>query len=207
MDPLETYERRLKELSEAVAASRRAAPVAADAAARPAVGDDGAIDPSAVAFNVFARLLAADGLRSALYSLLRRTDYRFVGIFRFQGGMATSVVHVDRDDLAATQAAEVPDTATYCSFVRAAGVPFATASAGDDARTEGHPARAVVPAYCGLPLYSPEGGFLGTLCFYDVVPRDPGQLDLELLVQVASAIMRHGPLPDYPVPAPASPGG
>lgn len=202
MDRLEAYERRLAELAAAVDAARKAV---SPAPARPAVQADGAIDPTAVAFNVFASLLATDGLRAALYALLRRSDYRFVSIFRFKDGMATSVVHVDREDLALTQAAEVPDTATYCSYVRAAQAPFVTVEAGEDARTEGHAAREVVPAYCGIPLYTPEGDFLGTLCFYDMVPRDPEQLDLELLVQAASAIVRHGDLPDYPSPAaPAS---
>lgn len=39
-----------------------------------------------VAFSVFAILLESEGLREALYSLVRRTDYRFIAILRFKDG-------------------------------------------------------------------------------------------------------------------------
>ena len=35
---------------------------------------------------------------------------------------------------------------------------------------------------------TPEGEILGTLCYYDQVPRDPAQLDLELMLRVASSL-------------------
>ena len=158
----------------------------------------GKIDPTAVAFSVFSKLLASDGLRAALYSLLRRTDYRFISIFRFKDGKATSAVHVDREDLSLLQASEVPDTATYCCYVRDGNGAFVTADTLADTRTEGHPAREAVRAYCGIPLVDAEGGFIGTLCHYDLVPRDPAQLDVALLAQVAAAIAASGLVPPYP---------
>ena len=158
----------------------------------------GAIDKTAVAFSVFSRLLETDGLRAALYSLLRLTDYRFISIFRFQDGMATSAVHVDREDLASMQAGEVPDTATYCCYVRDGNGAFVTADALLDPRTVNHVAREAVRSYCGIPILDPEGGLIGTLCHYDFAPRDPEQLDLELLLQAASAIERSGLVPPYP---------
>ena len=171
-------------------------------ASRPAastlVRADGRVDQTAVAFRVFAGLLQSDGIRAALYSLLRLTDYRFIGIFRFQGGMATSAVHVDRENLSVLQAAEVPDTATYCCYVRDGGGAFVTVDALLDSRTAGHAAREVVRAYCGIPIVDPEGALIGTLCHYDLVPRDPEQLDLELLLQAASALSAPGAVPPYP---------
>lgn len=155
---------------------------------------------------MFSRLLEEEGVRAALYSVLRKSDYRFIGIFRFRDGKATSSVHVDREDLNQTQAPEVPDTATYCSFVRATGQPFVTADAGVDSRTVNHPARDAVRSYCGLPLFGADGAFIGTLCHYDVAPRDPEQLDLHLLTQVGMALARSGLIPPYPAsgaPAPA----
>lgn len=163
-----------------------------------AVARDGSIDQTAVAFNVFANLLATDGVRAALYSILRRSSYRFIAIFRFKDGKATSSVHVDRDNLAVTQADEVPDTATYCAYVRGSARPFVTADASADDRTIGHPARDVVLSYCGVPIMESDGTLLGTLCHYDVVPRDPGELDLALLLQVCSALSQSGLVPPYP---------
>ncbi|WP_156373473.1 GAF domain-containing protein [Pseudorhodoferax sp. Leaf267] len=167
-------------------------------AARQPVSVVGRIDQTAVAFNIFTSLLHSDGIRAALYAVLRQSDYRFLGIFRFKDGKATSCVHVDRENLAITQADEVPDTATYCSFVRGSMKPFATADAASDPRTLGHPARDVVLAYCGIPIMESDGTLIGTLCHYDVVPRDPEQLNLDLLVQVSSALAQPGLVPPYP---------
>ena len=151
------------------------------------------------AFARFDGLLRDASIREALEYLVGLSDYRFISIFRFQDGKATSVVHVDKEDPSVEQADEVPDTATYCSFVRDGNGAFATLDAGADARTEGHVARAAIAAYCGVPILTPEGELLGTLCHYDTVPRDPAQLDLELLLQVASALARSGRIPAYPV--------
>jgi len=158
----------------------------------------GEVDQTAVAYNVFANLLKTDGVRSALYSLLRLTDYRFISIFRFKDGKATSALHVDREDLNLDQAAEVDDTATYCCYVRDSGGAFVTADALSDPRTRTHVAREVVRSYCGVPVMTPEGDLVGTLCHYDLVPRDPRQLNLELLLQVASSLSAPGVVPPYP---------
>lgn len=158
----------------------------------------GRINQTTVAFNVFAKLLETDGVRAALYSLLRLTDYRFISIFRFSGGMATSAVHVDREDLSIVQATEVADTATYCCYVRDGNGAFVTADALLDSRTTNHVAREAVRAYCGIPIMDPEGELIGTLCHYDLLPRDPEQLDLELLLQAASTLSAPGVVPPYP---------
>lgn len=193
---------RVNVLAAAVDASKGRAPGALER--RAAVLRTGEIDQTAAAFNVFASLLQTDGIRAALYSVLRRSDYRFIGIFRFKDGKATSAVHVDRENLGVTQAGEVDDTATYCSYARASGLPFVTEDARADGRTVGHVARDAVLSYCGIPIFKPGGEFIGTLCHYDVVPRDPDQLDLELLIQVSSALEQCGLIPEYPDPEPAA---
>ena len=154
--------------------------------------------PTDTAFRVFANLLKTRGIREAMFYLVGLTDYRFIGIFRFQGGKATSAVHIDRENPLDLQAGEVPDTATYCCYVRDGNGAFVTADAMLDPRAEGHPARLAVPSYCGLPIMDPEGGLIGTLCHYDVVPRDPEQLDLPLLLRVASLLAQSGQVPPYP---------
>ena len=188
---------RYDDLAAAVAVARVRAGLP-EAASRTLPDKTGQIDTTVVAFNVFANLMATSGLRDALYSLLRLTDYRFISIFRFRDGLATSAVHVDRENLTLTQADEVPDTATYCCYVRDGNGAFTTADALIDARTAAHPARAVVRAYCGIPVLDVEGELIGTLCHYDLVPRDPAQLDLELLLQAASLIAQSGQVPSYP---------
>jgi GAF domain-containing protein len=150
------------------------------------------------AFAEFSRILQASGVRDALGYLVGLSDYRFIGIFRFQAGMAAAAVHYDKADPSVLRSAEVPDTATYCCFVRDTGGVFTTANALTDARLQGHVAREAVQAYCGVPVMDAEGRLLGTLCHYDVVPRDPDQLDLQLLLQVASALAYGHHVPPYP---------
>lgn len=150
------------------------------------------------AFDAFSRILDARGLREALAYLVSLTDYRFIGIWRFQGGKANAAVHVDRENPHVVSATEVPDDATYCCYVRDSRGAFMTAHAMLDPRTEGHPARESVPTYCGVPILDPEGVLLGTLCHYDVVARDPSTVDLELMLQVASALAQRRLVPPYP---------
>ena len=168
---------------------RSSALIRAVAPARPATD---------VAFAEFARLLSAQGIRPALAYVVGLSEYRFIGIFRFQDGKATAVVHVDREHPEQLTTDEVPDTATYCCFVRDSKGAFTTADAMHDARLETHVARSVVKAYCGIPVMDPEGELLGTLCHYDLVPRDPESLDLPLLLRVASALEQSGQVPPYP---------
>ena len=154
--------------------------------------------PTGVAFDEFASRLSTAGIRDALAYLLGLSDYRFIGIFRFEAGMANAAVHVDRENFSQLSAQEVPDTATYCCYVRDSGGAFATAHATLDPRLGEHPARDSVQAYCGVPIMTPEGEILGTLCHYDLVPRDPENLDLPLLLQVASTLAQSGLVPPYP---------
>ncbi|RZL53362.1 MAG: GAF domain-containing protein [Variovorax sp.] len=149
------------------------------------------------AFADFVVTLKSKDLRSALAGLLRRTDYRFIGIWRFEDGKATAVVHYDIENPSATTAEEVPDTATYCCYVREQGEPFKTPNALIDERLSAHPARSQIQSYCGVPVMDSEGTILGTLCHYDVVPRDPEQVSIELMLNVASYLALGGHVPPY----------
>lgn len=153
---------------------------------------------TSAAFAEFETTVQRSGVREALAQLLKLTDYRFIGIFRFEGGKATAAVHYDRENPHQLTAEEVPETATYCCFVRDSRGAFTTVDALRDERLGAHPARAAVRAYCGVPVMDAEGGFIGTLCHYDSVPRDPEQIDLELMLQVASALAREDRVPPYP---------
>ena len=149
-------------------------------------------------FKKFKEALDTDGLRTGLAFLLGLTDYRFIGIWRFNAGHANAAVHFDRENPAVLHAQEVPDSATYCCYVRDSNGVFMTAHAMLDPNTEGHPARDAVQAYCGVPVMDPEGNLLGTLCHYDLVPRDPDQVDIDLMLEVASTLASGNHVPPYP---------
>ena len=48
-------------------------------------------------FARFAVTLSAEGIREALATLVKRTEYRFIGIWRFEDGKANAAVHYDRE--------------------------------------------------------------------------------------------------------------
>lgn len=140
----------------------------------------------------------AEGLRAALATILMKTDYRFIGIWRFQDGKADAAVHFDRENPTVLRADEVPDNATYCCFVRERGAPFKTPNALVDQRLVDHPARSAVLAYCGVPLMDLSGNIIGTLCHYDIVPRNAEQIDVALMMSIASYLALGGHVPPYP---------
>lgn len=154
-------------------------------------------------FARFSEILDGQGLRPALSFLLSLTDYRFIAIYRFHEGMANAAVHVDRENPEVLHAEEVPASATYCCFARDARGVFATADSMVDQRLSTHVAREVVKGYCGVPVMTPEGDILGTLCHYDLVPRDHQQIDLPLMLQVASLLAQRDLVPAYPRRLPA----
>lgn len=162
---------------------------------------DQALSAQARTLHKFQDLLQTHGLRAALGELLLETDYRFIAIFRFDGERARSVVFYDRENPDVTGTDEAPASSTYCCYVRDTRGAFVTANSLLDERLTGHVKREQVQGYCGVPVMTPEGEILGTLCHYDVVPRDSSQIDLALMCEVASAIERGRHLPPYP-PAP-----
>jgi GAF domain-containing protein len=156
---------------------------------------------SATAFADFVVTHRSRGLRDALAGLLKRTDYRFIGIWRFQDGKANAAVHFDRENPQATTTEEVPDTATYCCFVRDGKAPFKTPHALIDERLSSHPAREQVATYCGVPIMDSDGNVLATLCHYDVAPRDAEQVDMALMLMISAYLANNGHVPSYPAPA------
>ena len=164
---------------------------------------DSLSSPTASAFAKFVVTHRTQGLRAALATLVKMTDYRFIGLWRFQDGKANAVVHYDREDPSKTSTQEVPDTATYCCFVRETKAPFKTPNALIDERLASHSAREQVTTYCGVPVMDSLGNVLATLCHYDVVPREPEQVNLELMLLVAAYIANNGHLPPYPSSAPS----
>jgi len=156
------------------------------------------LDSTQVAYARFLGLLGKAGVRAALAHVLALSDYRYLSVFRVRDGRAHAVIHLDRQEPDQVVVPDLPESATYCYYVRDTEGMFVTRDAGHDDRLVGHPARDSVLAYCGIPIIDAEGVFLGTLCHYDNVPRDPAQLDLALLMQVAAALERGGHVPPCP---------
>lgn len=150
------------------------------------------------AFEAFAQTLHTSGVRAALAYLLGLTDYRYIAIYRFEGGRANAAVYFDRENPQVLRIADAPETATYCCFVRDSRGVFTTADALQDARLDGHPKQKIVAAYCGVPVMDPEGTIVGTLCHYDSVPRNAEQIDMPLMLRVASALAYGNHVPPYP---------
>lgn len=150
------------------------------------------------AFDRFSSTLASSGVRDALAWLLSLTDFRYIGIFRFEADRANAAVYVDRENPGILEIDDVSATATYCCYVRDSGGVFTTADAMNDARLDGHAAQATVASYCGVPLMDSDGTLIGTLCHYDLVPRDPGQIDMALMLRVASELAYGQHIPPYP---------
>lgn len=149
-------------------------------------------------FEKFNGILDGEGIRASLVYLLGLTDYRFISIFRFDANKVRSVVHYDVEAPQVLETAEEAIDSTYCCYVRDTQGLFTTANAFLDDRLGDHAKRATLPAYCGFPVMDPDGRVEGTLCHYDVVPRDPGQIDMELMLLVCSALQRGGKIPAYP---------
>lgn len=148
-------------------------------------------------FTKFSAILSASGLRSALADALSQTDYRYIALFRLNGDRASAVIFYDRTQPEVLLAQEVQATASYCAFTRDTKQPFVTANSLVDSRLDDHVSRESVRAYCGIPILTPEGEFLGTLCHYDDVPRDPTQVDMALMCEIASALEQGGHVPPY----------
>lgn len=153
---------------------------------------------------IFAQVQATllqSGVRASLVHLLTGIDYRFIGIFRFEGGMATAAVHYDRENPDQLRIAEVPQNTTYCYFIKESRGVFTTGNSLADERLVMHPARSTVLSYCGVPIVDREGALLGSLCCYDVVPRSVEQVDMGLMMRVANMLAEGKHVPPYPTAA------
>jgi GAF domain-containing protein len=142
------------------------------------------------ALTEFSRILRESDLRAALAYLLSLTEYRYIAIFRFEHEMTKSLIYIDRDDPDIKRIDDAEISASYCCYVRDTKGVFTTANAMADDRTVGHPKREILASYCGVPILDSEGEILGTICHFDAVPRDPTQINLPLMLSVASALSR-----------------
>lgn len=186
---LEPYLARKRELDEAIERARRQAGAAQAPAPAARLSTAQQVE---VAQRLFTRTLEKDGLRSALYSLLRKTDYRYATLFRFDGNLNRAVIHLDRQNLMAELPQAFPIAQSYCQYIKDSARPFVTAVASEDEATVDHAKRDVFDAYCGIPILAADGTLAGSLCYYDEEPRQLDEVQLELLLFAATKIEETG---------------
>jgi signal transduction histidine kinase/FixJ family two-component response regulator len=137
----------------------------------------------------FTRILDVQGVHEALRFLNSRSSHRFTGIYRFDAPTLRNVALLDADAPMLTKGDDAPLEATYSSIVGAFERPFTTEDAERDGRLHEHPARESVRSYCGVLLRTADGGPYGTLCHFDVVPRDVPVEELALMEDAAPLLM------------------
>lgn len=86
---------------------------------------------------------------------------------------------------------ETPLRNSFCKHVVASGEPLVVRDSRLDPRLRNNPAIAAleVVAYLGLPLFSPDGFAVGTLCVIDHKPRMWTEEQIEILKALARLVM------------------
>lgn len=122
-----------------------------------------------------ARLLRAP---MALLTLVDVDRQWFKSSFGLPGPLAT--------------AGETPLAYSVCQYAVAAGRPLVISDAYRDPDLRDHPAvlEYGIRAYAGVPLFSPDGYAVGTLCVLDVRPRRWSSGNLANLGDLAAIAMR-----------------
>lgn len=130
-------------------------------------------------------VLRAGDLRGAVIYLNSLTRHRFTSLFRFDGGMLRNAVFFDRENPEQDHCDDLPVLASYCVFVRDRGETFRIGDSRHDERLGDHPKRAHVRSYCGVPLLDERGRMFGTLCHFDMEPREISPENVALMEAIA----------------------
>ena len=99
-------------------------------------------------------------------------------------------VHKAQVGLPAAVASGMPLAHSFCTHVVASGAPVAVADARGDARVRDNPSIAAfgVGAYFGVPVRSPDGQVVGSLCGLDMCPRAWTPADEATLRDLAATV-------------------
>lgn len=151
-------------------------------------GNPGSTD--ALAQRVAERLADA-GLHATLALLNARVDYRFTGVYRFDGDWVVSVALYDRENPTLTLGANVKMQESYCRIAGELDAGFEIADAPRDPRLDGHAARHAVQSYIAVLLRDSAGRPWGTLCHFDFVPHRLDPAAISDLQSASGAIQQH----------------
>ena len=134
---------------------------------------------SSHALTIVRDTLISDDLFGALRVLNQTTDYRFTGIYLLDGRWVRSVLLFDKECPNVQIGHDILWDESYCSITAMDGTQCEITNSLTDPRLAKHAAREAVQSHCGVLLRSPDREPLGTLCHFDVRPRDipTGALD------------------------------
>jgi len=110
-------------------------------------------------------------------------------VFRTRAA-AFTVLHGDRQEVKALVGGPVPVTErgeSLCQIAVAQGAPLVIGDLTTDPRLSRHDLvrRSGVRFYAGFPVRAPDGHFIGALCVFDPEPRDPADVDVATLRELA----------------------
>lgn len=142
-------------------------------------------------FAHFEQMLRDQELFAALRYLNSTTTYRFTGIYYFEPGIVKSLVLADRENPDLRVGGDVPWFDSYCMMTAENGKECEIQNALADERLRSHAARKAVLSYCAVLLRMPDGEALGTLCHYDIVPRNTAPMVLEGLRACTAPVERY----------------
>lgn len=119
-----------------------------------------------------ADAVEVNGLFGLLKTLNSTTIYRFTGIYHFDGKWVKSVWLYDREHPNVEFGSDVLWDHSYCRMTAADGEFCEIVDAIADPRLVSHAARARVQSYVAVLLRKADRSAFGTLCHYDVCPRE-----------------------------------
>lgn len=145
--------------------------------------------------DITARTLASAraalwrGAHAVLATLNARTRFRYTGLYRVESPLLRNVALFDRENPMLRASGEcTPIGHTYCNIVAANALALAVTDSASDARFIGHPARATVLSYVGVPVRDRAGRVVGTLCHWDSRPRLAPAGEIVILERVAELL-------------------
>lgn len=125
-------------------------------------------------------------LREGLAFVLEQTEYRFIGIWRFEAGEQSVLVHFDRDDPNAVFNSRAADNCSGCVYLKTrTGMRTLDEILAEPGRKLGSKR---ANAYSSVPVVDTAGHVLATLCLHDVVARPSYAEDTVMLRLVASIL-------------------
>lgn len=134
--------------------------------------------------------LETEGVRPLLAILNARAPHRFTGIYRLEPPLLRNVHLFDRENPSLEVGADASLRETYCSITAFTAAPFATEDAAEDQRLADHPAAESTLSYCGVPLLDDAGVAVGTLCHFDLIPREIPEEEVSILEAMSEPVLR-----------------
>lgn len=133
-------------------------------------------------------VLGSEGVLAVLGVLNRRTPYRFTALDRFDTACAQNVQLFDDNWAGPPAAVTGPLHESFTATVIQTRSPLCVRHATPSMNLAGLQARTTVQAYCGVPVRDRCGAVIGTLCHFDVEPRDVPDGEMSVLHLVSARV-------------------